>query len=449
MNGQNPDLNNGTNNELNGTTLGPISLGAVQNNPNMATPDPVQIPNVVPNNTPNPTQMPNSNPGASPQVENLNSTPPVNNPVAQPIPGTESLMPGNKAEANNNFATDNNINNFSNFNKNQNIGMIPPQNIEPKKKKTLGKILFVILIIILIIGVAFGVYYFLNISNNTVKLTPKNVSVGLGETIPDNIKEYAIITKGNASICNVNTRNVNTTLAGEYEVTITCGKSVYKTKVIVSDKKAPDAKLNLLFRTVNSTLTVDDFIKSCSDPSNCKTSFVDESKVNEYLKTPGGPYEIEIAAEDDLGNKAIYKTTLYVTSDPITGFVYFTSPETTLTDYKAKKIINDIFPINQYLTFLNVARRDYKYTFENAKVYEEVIGNKENIITFDGVTGIAKYNDKELSLEISTDLSITTLNNENNGSFPTSYPDIQTIYKDTKGYAFSFIKNYPETESEE
>ena len=90
-----------------------------------------------------------------------------------------------------------------------------------------------------------------------------------------------------------------------------------------------------------------------------------------------------------------------------------------------------------------------KYTFENQADYEEIVKDKADTITFDGVTGLARYNDKNLTLEISTDLSLDTLKSENNGEFPTSYQEIQAIYKDTKGYTPSFIRSYPQTESEE
>ena len=454
MNGQNPNLNNGTNNGMNSETLGSTTLGTAQNTPNIGgtTINPTPIPNpgnIGVNNAPNVTPMPNTTPNVTPQVESLETPIASSGPVARPIPGTENTLTGNTIGANNNFTPSSNINSFTNSNKVENIGGIPPQNNDDKKKKPMNKILFTVLIIALIGAVAYGVYYFLSVSNNTVKLTPKTLNIGIGETISDDIKEYATITKGNASTCNVNTRNVDTSTIGEYEVTITCGKNTYKSKVVVSDKTAPVAELNMVFKTINTSVTVEDFVKSCSDASNCKTNFADEAKINEYLATAGGPYEVAIAATDDAGNTANYTTTLYVTSEDIFLFANFSSTEENLTEYKAKKVINDIFAINRGLTFLNVARRDYKYTFENETDYNEVVKDKASTITFDGVTGIASYDDNNLSLQISTDLSSATLSNENNGSFPTTYQEIQAIYKDTKGYTPSFIRSYPQTENGE
>ncbi len=454
MNGQNPNLNSGTNNGLNGETLGSTTLGTAQSVPNPTqipniptggVPNPAVTPNIPASEVPNPTVMPNApQPQSTPAVESLDAS--VQSPVAQPIPGTENLT-GNTVGANNSFTPSGNVNGFTSANKMESIGAMPPQNNEPKKKG-MNKILFVLLIIILICAVAFGVYYFLNISNNTVKLTTKTVSVGIGETLPDDIKEYVTVTKGNINICSINTKNVDTQTSGEYDVTITCGKKTYTSKVVVSDKTGPVATLNMLFKTVNSTVTSEDFIKTCNDPSNCKTSFASDDAVNEYLKTAGGPYSVAIIAEDDLGNKSEYTATLYVTSEEIFLYANFASSEESLTDYKAKKTVTDVLAFSKGLTFLNVARRDVKYTFENETEYFEIVTEKKDTMTFDGITGIATYDDKNLSFTISTDLSLDTLNSENNGSFPTSYQDIQAIYKN-KGYTPTFVKEYPQTESED
>lgn len=458
MNGENP--NNVTNNELNSTSLGPISLGSVQNNQNVGNQNvnPTPVPNNPTTVNPNPVQMPNNVGSEAPAVESLDAAPQMPNtpsePVARPIPGTEGMvdnvLTGNTVGVNNNFNVENNVNGFTNANKVENIGAVPPQNNEEKKKKPMNKVLFTLLIVVLIGAVAFGVYYFLNISNNAVKLTTKTLSIGVGETLPDDIKEYITATKGNISTCSINTKNVDISTIGEYEVTINCGKNIYKTKVIVSDKTAPEVKLNMVFKTINSTVTVEDFVKSCNDPSNCKTNFADEAKVKEYLLTAGGPYEVGIEATDDSGNKEVYNAILYVTNEKVFIFANASSPEESLTNYKAKKIINDIFAIKQGpLEFLNVARRDYKYTFENQADYEEIVKDKADTITFDNITGTATYDDNNLSLVISTNLSLDTLKSENNGEFPTSYADILKLYKDTKGYNVSVTTSYPQTESEE
>lgn len=98
---------------------------------------------------------------------------------------------------------------------------------------------------------------------------------------------------------------------------------------------------------------------------------------------------------------------------------------------------------------MGIARRDYKYVFEDEQEYQNVVGKKEATITFDNITGIAYYSDKTKTLTISTDLSLATLQSENNNVFPTTFVEIQSLYKDTKSYSCSYDQTYPVLESEE
>ena len=469
MNGQNPNSLNSENN-LNGTTLGSATLGQAQ------VPNQNPVPNPTPNPMPNinepvetPSQIPNTNVGQAENPVQLNNNlvnnnvPPVSptpsepTPVAQPIPGTDGSINLNNLTGNTigsgNLGFNQTNQGFVENRKMENIGIVPPPNAEPQKdKKKTNKVFFILLIILLIAGVAFGVYYFLSISNNKVKLTTTELSIGLGETIPDDINSYAKVVKGNINKCSLNTSQVDTSKLGKYQVTITCGKDVYTTNVNVSDKEAPIAELNVVFKTVNTSVNIEDFVRSCTDPSNCKTSFVNEDTVNNYLLTAGGPYKVEIQAEDDNQNKKTYTTDLYVTSEDVFLFLDCSSNEETLTSYKAKKVTSDIFPISRTdFAFLQVARRDYIYTFETEEEYKKAIGNKDNEITFDNITGSAIYDDANLKLIISTDLSLEKLNSENNGSFPTNYSDIQRLYAEKEGYAGpQILKTYPQyTNAEE
>ena len=420
MNGQNPNnLNNGENN-FGAMTLGNTGGNTTSGQPNeVETLNPTPMPNVGGENV-TPSQLPNDAGVVTPPptaidnlMDDVGPATPVENavptePVARPIPGTEglpnndmnNLMGGTVGVGTTNFGTPNMVNPT----KVENIGVVPPAN--EKKKKPMNKFLFILLIVVLIAGVAFGVYYFLNISKNNVKLT-----------------------------------------IGEYPVTITCNNKTYETKVIVGDKTAPKVELNTVFRKVGTSVKVEDFVKNCIDPSNCKTSFLNTEEVNNYLQTAGGPKKVEIVAEDDNGNKETYATELYVTSDDIFLFLGCTSNEEEVLNYNAKKVTSDIFAISRNeFAFLNVARRDYIYTFSDEAEYKQVIGNKNVTITFDNVTGNALYDDENKQLTIATDLSMDTLNSENNNAFPSNYSDIQELYKN-KGYpGIQILNNYHETE---
>lgn len=412
MNGVNPNMNNEMNNELTGISLGSLS-NQVPNN-SMETIESLGDVAVTPNLTQ--TQ-------ASSRVNEI----PVgvgqaslgsNEPKAIPIPGTENVeIPG------------------GNNKKFQSIGRVPDE--KKKEKKPMNKVVFIILIVVLIAGVAFGLYYFLNISSNQVKLTTKTLTIGVGDSLPDNISSYATVSKGDTSTCSLNTRSVDTSVLGEYQITITCGKDVYTGKVVVADTKAPELSLNVLYKKVGDTLEVEEFVKTCSDSSSCKTNIVNEESVKNNL-TNVGSYEVEIQAVDDAGNSITEKTMLYVSEKQIFIFTLFTGQEEVLSELKVKKTIVDVLAFDTDLNFLGIARRGYRYVFTDETEYQKVAKDKLNTMTFDNITGYAKYDDSNLTLEISTNLSNDTLNSENSGVFPVSFNDIQTLYG-AKNYLFQFV----------
>lgn len=428
MNGVNPNLNNDTNSELNGISLGSLqnqvpnnsseiietlgdmpvetNLGQAQVNSSVS-----EIPINSEQSNLGQTQV---NPSISSIQPNLGS----GEPTAIPIPGTENI--GISEGSNKKF---------------QSIGKVPDE--KRKEKKPMNKVVFIILIIVLIMGVAFGLYYFLNMSNRRVKLTTKTLTIGVGDTLPDNISSYATISKGDTSTCSLNTRSVDTSTLGEYEITITCGKDIYTSKVVVADTKAPELTLNILFKNVGDDLVVDEFVKTCLDPSSCRTNIVNEEKVKNNMTTAGS-YEVEIEAIDDAGNSVTEKTMLYVSEKQIFIFALFSSQEEVISELNVKKTIVDDLAFDNDLNFLNIARRNYRYVFTSEDEYEKVVNGRLNTITFDGVTGVAKYDDDNLTLEISTNLNVDTLNNENEGNFPASLSDIQSLYE-TKKYLFQFL----------
>lgn len=460
MNGQNPnELNN--QNSLNATSLGAINNSSYPN----------QVPNMMPNQAQNPTMIPNQEPesldvGVSQPLPNVNNTvnpevTPVNNipPQAQPIPGTEGTPAPtfSNLTANTVGISNSNLNNnFVSPQKIDNIGTIPPTGNEPSKKakKPMNKVLFTILILILIAGVAYGVYYFLSQSKK-VKLEGKTVNVEIGATLSTNINDYFTIKTGSSSLCNtVNVKNVDTKNPGSYKVTVTCGKDTYTSTVVVADKQSPQVSLKPVFKTVNDTLTINDFIISCTDASNCTTTFKDEATITNYLQTVSDKkYQVTINAKDDLGNEKEYNTDLYVLPYQLFRFINCEGQPENLQGYKATKTTSDIIPtgVNEEGSpvFMQVARREYKYTFEETKEYMDVIGKKDAIMTFDNVTGLAYYNDTNKTLIISVDLPIETLQSENNNAFPTSFVGIQNLYKDTKLYSCSYDQTYPVLENEE
>ena len=487
MNGQNPN-NQFNQNEQNNLGINSSVLGSINSNTNSINQNGVMPNNQMQNNANinlqseslnnniNQTQVPNSmNLGSSSPnnlnqnlatnipnnnaqmgsnlntYESLNQNVTNNGPVAQPIPGTEGTYQADSLTGNTvgvgstQVGQDSvNTNSFVEPNHIQNIGGMPPENSQPvKTKKGMNKTLFIVLIIVLIAAVAFGVYYFLNISNK-VKVTVKEVNIGVGETLSDDINDYATITGNDASSCTLNNRNVNSTAIGEYEFEINCGKDVYTGKVIVSDKTAPIAITNVVYKNINDPVEADEFISSCDDPSGCTYTFADEESIQGYLQTAGGPYTIGMNVTDNAGNTATVDAYLYVSAYNIMAYTSCSLENQTVTGYQATKTITDLFPIgrdgNNELAYLGIGRRIYTYVFNSADEYSKVAGEKTNTLTFDNITGLASYDDENKTIKLSIDLSNTTLNSEAGGTFGTSYAIFRQYYTN-KGYTCSNSQN--------
>lgn len=431
MNGENPNnqLNNQLNNQANGQN---VLNGTVLNHQNQ-----VGVPTGVNLNA------------ASPEVLDV-KTP---EPVAVPIPGTEGTNGVNNlmgATAGSGVSLMNNDginpNSFGSTNKMDNIGVVPPQINNDNKKKKMNKGVFIILILALIALVAFGVYYVLNTAANRIDLTTKNITIGVGDVASDNIKDYVTVKKGDLSSCRLNNKNVNSTEIGEYEYTVVCKDKTFTGKVIVADQTIPQVVVNAVFKKVNDQINVNDFIASCTDNTECVNTFVDEQKVNDYMKTVGGPYEVEINVSDKNNNSKVVKTDLYVTDIELQSFYVCSLASQDLQEHQAKKEVFDTFPFGHdeigELKMPGIARRDYTYTFNTTEEYQEVILDKPDTITFDNVTGKAFYDDENLKLTISTNLSIDTLNSENNNSFPSDFIGIYRLYVNDKGYSCSTQEKY-------
>ena len=380
-------------------------------------------------------------------TQNLGQNVVNNGPVAQPIPGTEGTYQATSLTGNTvgtgtaSLGQENiNTNGYVEPNRVENIGSVPPSNQTPvKQKKPMNKTLFVVLIIVLIAAVAIGVYYFLNMSNS-VNVSIKDVNIGVGETLSDNISDYATITGKNADTCTLNNRNVDTSTIGEYEFEINCGDDKYTGKVIVSDMTAPVATTNVVYKVVNDTINSDEFVSSCEDPSGCDYTFADEAIVNGYLQTAGGPYTVGMNVTDEAGNTTTLDAYLYVSAYDILAYTSCILDNQTVSGYQANKAITDFFPIGRdasnELSYLGIGRRIYTYVFTNIEEYNTVKGEKPNTLTFDNVTGLASYDDENLTITISTDLSNATLNTEAGGTFGPSYAIFRQYYTD-KGYTCS------------
>src|SRR5699024_1884181 len=141
----------------------------------------------------------------------------------------------------------------------------------------------------------------------------------------------------------------------------------------------------------------------------------------------GGPYDVAINVADEAGNSKEVTGKLYVTPYSIQVFRSCESPSSNVDNYQATKTTTDYLPIGNDTTnglvYLGVSQRIYTYTFTDTGSYESVVADHPDTLTFDGITGTASYNDDDLTFQITTDLSLETLNSEAGGTFPTTYAE--------------------------
>lgn len=425
-------------------------------------------PEATPSGVPNPSEqapinppMPNGSPlGMMGSASQAPATPAPNantvvNPSGSPVDLSATTPTGNGAPAPNGTVSAGadpvNVNGFVEANKTENIGTIPPSPTNnPNEKKKISKPVFIGIVVVLIAAVAFGVYFVLNRSNggNKVSIQPMDVTINLGDQLSVNPADYASITGTDVANCSVNTMNVDTSNAGTYPFTLTCGSDgkEYSGNVIVVDNNGPVVNLNVVYKVVDDDIDIDEFVKSCEDESECKTEFANESALKSNLKTAGGPYNVSINATDEAGNVVTVDAPLYVLSyKPTYYLIADTETEEDVEDkdtgVKFNRTVRDTLAFGNDGTgviFLDAARREYIYELASEDDYNTVVGRKEATITFDDNEGLAIYDDENKTLTISTDLSFKDLQKDDS-TLEKTFASIRTYYVN-KGYDVQ-IKN--------
>lgn len=166
--------------------------------------------------------------------------------------------------------------------------------ITPRERIT--NIIITIIFILLIGGLSYGAYYFLY-QNNPKNFNALNITIELGEPIP-NVSSYYINLKNISDLdYTLDISNVENKI-GVYNYTVKYQNIIKKGTITIKDTKGPVITLkdNLNF-DINSTITKEMLVESCTDPSNC------QYEINKNIKTDTpGEYTITIIATDDLNN---------------------------------------------------------------------------------------------------------------------------------------------------
>lgn len=322
---------------------------------------------------------------------------------------------------------DNNLNNSNN---------------NPKKKDSIiKKILFIILIIALMGGVAYGVYYYLNMAKNknqnntTPAFVLNNITIGVGDTLPESMDDYGNFENLDISNCSLNTSDVDTSKVGTYDYFVVCGNLKYSAKVIVKEKTDEDivtekVVLNLknefTYLVLENSINVERLISS---PNNYTFSFEDKENALNSLKSVGFK-TINIKAIDDNNNENI-----------VTSFVYVidSTPKMTFSCTSPDGSIIDKFVFDKNKNSMNVSVRIKVNTYDNENDYDNMIKKiNEGKLTINDEEGYALIDKENKQISLLSLLTNDILDKEYNSSFPTNYNEISNYYRNILKYNCSF-----------
>lgn len=315
----------------------------------------------------------------------------------------------------------------------------------PKEKliDLIKKIFFVIVILAIMGGISFGLYYYLSLGNknkgngnNAPTFVLNDVEVVVDTPLSSNILDYGDFSSLDLTDCTINTQGVDNTKVGEYDYYVLCDSTKYTAKIKVIDEPRFIINTKLVTKQVGETTYVKDFIET---KENYAFVYVDEVEVNNYLKTPGGPYLINIKAVNEDNHEEFVTAVLIVISENPKFYLTCKSPSMIYDNNESIKFIQiDKLAFNATNENMNVSIRNYEYTFTEYQAYNNakktIVDGK---ITLGDVEGYAVFSDETMTINNIVTLKKETLDKEYGSTFPTSYGDINNYYKTTKKYTCS------------
>ncbi len=203
---------------------------------------------------------------------------------------------------------------------------IEQRKIEAQKRKSIGKkkkkktsitaqkiqnstALAALIIIIALAG--FGYYIF---NHKTAEdFEPINLTIELGDKLP--IRTSAYVTPGIGKDVDelkyaLDLSQVNESVPGTYEFTVTYNKIEKKGRIVIQDTTAPKLEVRELIIPDGSSYSAASFVESCSDPSGCNYSFQDSATTTKY--TSPGSYVVYIVASDAFNNRTTKQASLII-----------------------------------------------------------------------------------------------------------------------------------------
>lgn len=300
-----------------------------------------------------------------------------------------------------------------------------------KKKEGNRKTLIILLLILLVVAIGFGVYYFLtmakDVSNNSI--TTKEVKVELGNTLSNNIDDYAVINGYNKNDCKLNLDNVNINKVSTYKYTVTCGKVSEEGTIIVDDTTKPKVVTNDLTLLPNATLNAEDFIEECADATKCSYEF--QTDVTNLTKTTG-EYDITIIVSDEYNNQTEVTAKLIVSRSAPARYLTCTKKDESIEDISATLVDSYKIGIDASDNFYNAVRSS-EFKFQNKNDYTKIVNSYNEADGIHGILGKATFDETNTKILVKGNKTLEDMNKELNGKLPTN-SNILRAYLSGLGY---------------
>lgn len=475
---------NNENNNLNGVVLGNVNPSPVINpssntvtNPENVVITPNQTitplnsvqPSVAPSVTPannainSQVVMPTNNAVQNPKEPVSNNAQPVTSNVqsSQPIQSSQAVNPTlndvpvirvNEQSVNNNtqsaFTSISAIEqNNSNQNFEKSIGTNPPISLEKEKqpKKKGNKTLFIVIVILLLLAVALGTYYILNYTDllskkETITINTNNLTISLGDSISNNINDYANIIGTNSSNCTLDTSNVDITKVGIYKYTITCSNKTKEGNLVVIDDKPINVETKTVYLASGDTIEAKDFIKKVDN--NLTYEFVSQDEVDAILNSGLGTYSVKIKAISSTGKETEVLGKLVKIQYRLKGYLVCKAPNQNMTNPVISSSYKFAIVDDGNNGFGNIVHVVNSFKYSNEDEYSQIVSdyNTNGSVTINNITGDTEFDDSNLTVTITTDIDSSTLKERYGANNFSTYSTIRNYYITNLGYECSYEK---------
>ena len=274
-------------------------------------------------------------------------------------------------------------------------------------------VIIIVIIVLLIIGIGFGIYYFLTkakASGASADIATRELAIELGETLSDNVDDYAAITGYDKTSCTVDTSNIEVDKVGAYKYYIHCGEKEVEGTAIVDDTKEPTIIPSEVVVVPNATVTADDFVEQCIDASKCTVKFQDEEAVKTSLSKIG-EYDIELLVSDEYNNEVVTTVKLTVSNNAPVKYLTCTANPVNVDEIYSTLSESYRFGVDSSNNLYN-AILNSQFSFDDIEDYKSV---KESYSESTGVynrIGQATFNDENKSIIIKANKTIEEINKD-------------------------------------